>query len=395
MNSFYPYNRSNDERFLHTPHLRVFTFQAFWFIIGYIKLICILLSDCLDIIMKKKRILHILAIGIPVYLLLLCILVIAENPEEGTIHSFFDAFWYSIVTISTVGYGDLFPISLVGKIIAFIFIVFSIGMLGLIIGQITNMFRKHSEKRRLGLMGTDFSNHIIIIGWDAFAEDVAIQLINSDKKVAVMTCNKDDIDLIPQNFNPKQLFVCFSDLKNYDSLNLLNIQKANVVFLNSGSDSDKLISIINIRKIYPQVEFVVILENSDLKDTFVNAGVTYVLSKNEIASKLVASYIFEPAVADYTKDLITSTNNESEYDIQQYKINDTNPYKGSAYGDMFIDLKNKYNIIAIGLNKSCTSRLLKVPSDHETVEYGDDVIVIANGATEIIMQKLFKVTEGK
>ena len=180
---------------------------------------------------------------------------------------------------------------------------------------------------------------------------------------------------------------------------MLNAEKANVIFINSGSDSDKLITILNIKKIYTDIEFVVILENSELKDTFVSAGVTYVLSKNEIASKLVASYIFEPAVADFTKDLITSTSNEQEneqeYDIQQYRITNQNPYLGAKYGTLFSELKSKYNIIAIGLNKGRTKGLLKAPSDDERIEENDDVIVIANGANEKYMRDTFLVCEGK
>ena len=242
-------------------------------------------------------------------------------------------------------------------------------------------------------MGTDFINHVIIIGWDAFSADVAKQLVNADRKVAVMTENKNDIDLIYQQFDQKELFVCFSDLSNYSSLKLLNAEKASVAFLNNGGDSDKLISILNIKKLYPDLKFVVILENSELKETFVNAGVTYVLSKNEIASKLLASYIFEPAVADFTQDLLTSTNNELEYDIQQYRVIETNPYKDTSYGNMFFELKEKYNIIAIGLKKG-NGQLKKVPDNNEKIEQGDDVVVIANGATEKVMQKLFKVYEG-
>ncbi len=345
--------------------------------------------------MKNKRKLYFIVFTTTVvYALLLLTLTFAEcNTQNSAISSYFDAFWYSIATFSTVGYGDLFPISLIGKIIGFTFILFGVGFLGIVIGHIANLFRKRSEKRRLGLMGTDFINHVIIIGWDAFSADVAKQLVNADRKVAVMTENKNDIDLIYQQFDQKELFVCFSDLSNYSSLKLLNAEKASVAFLNNGGDSDKLISILNIKKLYPDLKFVVILENSELKETFVNAGVTYVLSKNEIASKLLASYIFEPAVADFTQDLLTSTNNELEYDIQQYRVIETNPYKDTSYGNMFFELKEKYNIIAIGLKKG-NGQLKKVPDNNEKIEQGDDVVVIANGATEKVMQKLFKVYEG-
>jgi voltage-gated potassium channel len=343
---------------------------------------------------KRKRLLF-AAISLTVYLALLVVMVLIERrASDGTIKSLLDAVWYSIVTFSTVGYGDIYPVSLWGKIIGLVFIFVSVGFLGVIIGEITNSFRKRFEKRRFGLMGTDFKDHIIVIGWDAFCKDVITQLINADNRAAVLTDKKDDIDKINQHFKPKQVFACFSDIKNYDSLKLLNIQKAKSIFINNGEDADKLIAILNIKKKYPDISIVVLLDNTELKDTFISAGVTFVLSKNEITSKILASHIFEPAVAGFIKDLITSTDNQNEYDLQQYRVNENNPFLDTKFGVMFGELKDSHNIVAIGLNKHDGRGLIKIPSNEEIIELGDDVIVIANGVTEKIIKKLFKTSEG-
>lgn len=348
--------------------------------------------------MKKiAKYIFFILFGSALYFVLIAVLVASERQASGSsINNFIDAIWYSLVTVSTVGYGDYAPISVIGRIVGLVFILFAILALGLIIGKMTNFFQRMSEKRRLGMLGTSFENHIIILGWDSFSENVTVQLINADKKVAVMTDMKNDVDLIYQKFNQKDIFVCFSDLKNFDSMNLLNLNKAKTVFLNNGSDSDKLISILNIKRMCPTASFVVILDDFNLRETFINAGVTYVLSKNEIASRLVASYIFEPAVAEYTKDLITSTNNEQEYDVQQYIVLKNNPYVNKEYGFAFKELREKHRVLAIGLQKNGESKsgLLKLPDDDEIIEAGDYLIIIANGATEKKMQNLFSVTEG-
>ncbi|MFO7611563.1 MAG: potassium channel family protein [Clostridia bacterium] len=346
---------------------------------------------------KAGKYIFFILFGGSLYFVLIAVLVVSERQAtESSINNFMDAIWYSIVTVSTVGYGDYTPVTTVGRIVGLLFIVFAIAVLGLIIGKMTNFFQRLAETRRLGMLGTGFENHIIIMGWDSFSESVAVQLINADKKVAIMTDEKNDVDLIYQKFSSKDIFVYFSDLKNYESMELLNLNKAKTIFLNNGSDTDKLISILNIRKLCPTVCFVVILDDFNLRETFINAGVTYVLSKNEIASRLVASYIFEPAVAEFTKDLITSTNNELEYDIQQYVVLKNNPYANKEYGFVFRELKEKHRILAIGLQKTneTKSRLLKCPADDEIVEAGDYLIVIANGTTEKKMQNLFDVAEG-
>lgn len=329
------------------------------------------------------------------YVMLSATLFYLENGPDS-FQSIWETLWYVLSAFFALGYEDIIGFTLIGKIIDVAVVIAGLCFLGLIIGNITNLITERFEKRKLGHMGIKFTDHIIILGWNNFAEDVAAQLLCADKKIAIMSDNKDDIDLIYQKFDKKNVFVCFSEINKYSSLDLLNIEKSEAIFLNNGDDSEKLVAILNIKKQYKDANFVVILENPDLKDTFVTAGVTYVLSKNEIASKLVASYIFEPAVADYEKDLLSSSDNELSYDIQQYKVINDNPFANQKYVEMFNELKKEYNIIAIGLNKTKegAKQLLKSPQDDVVVDVGDDVIVIANGTTEKIMQQVFKVQEG-
>lgn len=79
--------------------------------------------------MKKKRFLLPLG-GIALYLLLLRLLSLAERGVEGTqISTFFDALWYSLVTMTTVGYGDVVPQTWLGKAIGCVFLFVSLGVL--------------------------------------------------------------------------------------------------------------------------------------------------------------------------------------------------------------------------------------------------------------------------
>ena len=82
--------------------------------------------------MKKNR--RVLIGGaVAAYVLLLWVLVLAESaaPEEAgaSITTMGKALWYSIVTITTVGYGDAFPVTGIGKIIGALFLLMSAGAL--------------------------------------------------------------------------------------------------------------------------------------------------------------------------------------------------------------------------------------------------------------------------
>ena len=162
-----------------------------------------------------------------------------------------DALWYSLAAFLATSYGDIIILSFWGKLLGLTFVFFGICFLGFIIGGATNLITKQFEKRKLGYMGTHFKNHIIIIGWDAFSEDVTVQLVKADRKVAVLTDKKDDVDAIHRQFSEKQVFVCFSGENQPDAHRLLGTEFAAAVFLNKGSDTDKLISIIGFKADVP------------------------------------------------------------------------------------------------------------------------------------------------
>lgn len=92
--------------------------------------------------MKKKTILLTAAV-VAIYVLLLILLAFVEGTQEGaTIHGFGDALWYSLVTMTTVGYGDLYPVSVAGRIIGFVFVILSIGVLATVLYYLLSQVRE-------------------------------------------------------------------------------------------------------------------------------------------------------------------------------------------------------------------------------------------------------------
>ena len=147
------------------------------------------------------------------------------------------------------------------------------------------------------------------------------------------------------------------------------------------------------KKAYPQIEYVALCNNTELKGTFENAGVKHVVSPLEVTSKLVASYIFEPEVATYTEDLISSSKNEEDSDIQQYKIIADSFYQNKSFNNAFHELKDNYNAIAIGVVKD--NKVYKNPSSDYILSTNDYIILISNGASKQGLEKLFGIKEGK
>ena len=89
----------------------------------------------------KKKVLYPMTAAL-IYLLLLILLMVSERAQPGAnITSFWDAVWYSFVTLTTVGYGDLYPVSAAGRVIGFIFVLLSAGILASLLYAVVSAAR--------------------------------------------------------------------------------------------------------------------------------------------------------------------------------------------------------------------------------------------------------------
>ncbi|HLF35103.1 MAG TPA: potassium channel family protein [Cyclobacteriaceae bacterium] len=346
--------------------------------------------------MKRFRFILMIA-GIAAAMIFLNSLLVyfERQSDQSDIHTLSDAFWFMAATLATVGYGDLIPVTTGGTVIGYIFIISSLGVIGYLISTATNYIFKIMEERKLGHHGTSFTNHILIIGWNEFSRLVVEELLPTSKKIGIFVNNKDDIDRLYAQFGTENIFILYADYSNFDMLNKLNASKASVAFISLEDDAEALLYVLDFKKFYPQPTIVVSLLKSKLKETFQAAGVTYVLARNEIASKLVASYIFEPDVADMNLELISTSKFDEDNDIQEFLVTEHNPFAHKNYISAFTALKKDYQVVLLGLYKTSLKKVWTNPADDTIIEVNDYLIILANRVTKKKLVIDFGVDEGR
>ncbi|MFH1091298.1 MAG: potassium channel family protein, partial [Pseudomonadota bacterium] len=101
--------------------------------------------------MTGKKRLWLIIPGLIIYVGLLFLLVFLERGgEKANIKNLPDAVWYSLVTLTTVGYGDFFPTTTAGRLVGFLFLLGSVGLLGLLVSRLTDSLATAKERRKMG-----------------------------------------------------------------------------------------------------------------------------------------------------------------------------------------------------------------------------------------------------
>lgn len=110
--------------------------------------------------LKKK------SIGLIILAFVVISATIAFLLEPGTFSNWFNAFYWVMTTMSTVGYGDFFAATVAGKLFTMFLYVFGIGLLSLVIGKVIDAMGELQRRRGAGTLSFHGKDHVVLINWN-------------------------------------------------------------------------------------------------------------------------------------------------------------------------------------------------------------------------------------
>ncbi|MCL5984089.1 MAG: potassium channel family protein [Candidatus Thermoplasmatota archaeon] len=278
--------------------------------------------------------------------------------------SLFNGIYWGVITMSTVGYGDIVPTNPPAKVFAMVLAGSTIGVIGYVVSTISTLAIEAREEELLGLDGTKISGHVVVLGWNPVARSALEELILTGKNVAVMTRQQDKLteirtfvaqlirsastnpDLKGRVTTEKGIYLGLGDYSQRRSLELLNLPKAIEAIVASDDDARNLMTALLLKNLAPHLRVVVSAAHEELRETLHAAGVTYVVSPMDLGGRMVSAAAAQPEVAEAINDL-TSAGFGS--DLNEYPLGNGNPLTGLMFEEAHTRLRQATGALLVGV----------------------------------------------
>lgn len=307
-------------------------------------------------------------------------LSLLEKDKNQNIDSFGDALWWSLVTVTTVGYGDIYPITLGGRIIGAMVMIFGIGFIGMFTATVASIFVERKLRQDRGLKPLkNLSNHVILCGWNYSASEV-ISEIHAD--------NKDKDIVIIANLNEKPIdedhtYFVKGDPADVSKLEMACFRTADVAIVlhdesNPGNsrDGQGILTVLAIKREQPNLYVCIQIIDENNVVHCNRAGADEIIVTGGLTAKLLGQAALNHGVTKVVSEILSN-----KYGNELYKVQCPKSYYGKSFGLILAEFKSEYNGIVLGIERA--GELITNPNCEVIIEQGDYLIIIAEKRPEI------------
>jgi voltage-gated potassium channel len=100
--------------------------------------------------------------------------------------SLFDGFWWTMTTLTTVGYGDYYPVTVGGRLLGIFLFIFGIGIIGVLISKTVDAITTFQKYKREGKLESTMENHYIYINWSKKTEKAISEVLAHSPKAEIV-----------------------------------------------------------------------------------------------------------------------------------------------------------------------------------------------------------------
>lgn len=295
-----------------------------------------------------------------------------------------DALYMTVITLTTVGYGEVHDVSKMGRIFTIFLVFFGFGFIIYVAGAVVQFMVEGRIRAILGRKILDrkinrLKNHYIVCGYGRIGRVLCKRLIIEPIDLVVVESNE---DLVPVMEEDNVLYV-FGDAADDTNLLKAGIKRAKGLVAVLATDADNVFLVLTARQISPDLNIIARAGREESKSKLLAAGANTVESPYDKGAISMAQRIIRPTVTSFLDFAFA----HKRKDIQMEEI----PVSASSnlVNIMLKDsgIRQNYNLILIAIKKPDGSMLFN-PSFETTIQPDDTVIAVGENENLNKLEKI-------
>ena len=300
-------------------------------------------------------------------------------------YSVLDAFYMTLITVSTVGYGEVAPLSMGGKLFTSFLILICFGTFAYAISSITSYlvngeYKTYTRLIKKQKMIEKLENHIIVCGYGRVGRQVVAELKQNKEKFVVVETKQEIFNL---NDVRGGIIPVYGDATKDEILIEAGVKKAKAVVTTLPNDADNLYVVLSARELNPSLKIISRASRFSSLSKMRVAGASNVIMPDTLGGAHMALLVIHPDTVDFIDQLsIQKPNSPSllEVDVPDFKADTL------QYGKLR-ELAGSLTLVGL---KNISGDMLITPDEDVEVVHGEKLFVIGENQALTDFKKRLK-----
>jgi voltage-gated potassium channel len=284
----------------------------------------------------------------------------------------FDAFYMTLITISTVGFSEIRPLSHVGRVITIIIIISGISLLTYTLGQVARVFvegeiRKVLGRRKLEKQIAALTHHYIICGYGRIGSIIVKEL--SAANIPLVVIDQDPQVII--ELSEQGILHLSMDATTDAALIAAGLERARGLVTAVSSDADNVFIALSAKGMRPDIFILARASDAKNESKLLRAGASRVVCPYQMGAKRMSEILNKPTVVDFLDQTMMS--NSLGLQIEEAVIGENSSITGKTV--MGSNLRQDFGVIIVAIKRK-SGEMVFNPGPKEVFNAGDIIVVI-------------------